>query len=109
MAVRAVLQLGDPRLREIAHAVKDPVAPEIAALVKDLADTLAHWRRPPDMDAASPPPTRRLSASYFSSATGRRTVAIGKSRNRRAQRGKSCGVGRLPEFPLHFHAGRAAS
>ena len=44
MPVRAVLQLGDPRLREIAHAVKDPASPEIATLVKDLADTLAHWR-----------------------------------------------------------------
>jgi peptide deformylase len=32
MAIQTVLQLGDPRLREIA------------ALVKDLADTLAHWR-----------------------------------------------------------------
>jgi len=44
MPVRAVLQLGDPRLREIAHAVKNPASPEIAALVKDLGDTLAHWR-----------------------------------------------------------------
>jgi peptide deformylase len=44
MAIQTVLQLGDPRLREIASPVANPRAPEIAALVKDLADTLAHWR-----------------------------------------------------------------
>ena len=44
MALRTILQLGDPRLREVAPPVKDPTTPEIAALVKDLADTLAHWR-----------------------------------------------------------------
>lgn len=44
MAVRPVLQLGDPVLREAAREVRDPSAPEIAALVQDLHDTLAHWR-----------------------------------------------------------------
>jgi peptide deformylase len=44
MAVRTVLQLGDPGLREVAVPVVDPSAPEIATLVQDLADTLAHWR-----------------------------------------------------------------
>jgi peptide deformylase len=44
MAIRTVLQLGDPLLREICARVKDPAAPEIRALVEDLADTLAHWR-----------------------------------------------------------------
>jgi peptide deformylase len=44
MPVRTILQLGDPRLREIARPVKDFSAPEIAALIRDLADTLAHWR-----------------------------------------------------------------
>ena len=44
MALRTILQLGDPRLREVALPVEDPTTPEIAALVKDLADTLAHWR-----------------------------------------------------------------
>lgn len=44
MAVKSILQLGDPRLREIAQPVEDPSAPEVAALVQDLADTLAHWR-----------------------------------------------------------------
>lgn len=44
MAIRPILQLGDPRLREIARPVEDPAAPEIAALIKDLADTLAYWR-----------------------------------------------------------------
>src|SRR5579864_5583558 len=42
--LRPVLQLGDPRLREVAHPVADPSAPEIESLIKDLADTLAHWR-----------------------------------------------------------------
>jgi peptide deformylase len=44
MPVKTVLQLGDPRLREIALSVKDTGAPEIESLVKDLGDTLAHWR-----------------------------------------------------------------
>ncbi len=44
MAIKTVLQLGDPKLREIAEPVANPRAPEIAVLVKDLADTLAHWR-----------------------------------------------------------------
>ena len=45
MAIRTVLQLGDPTLREICARVPDPTAPEIRALVDDLADTLAHWRK----------------------------------------------------------------
>jgi peptide deformylase len=44
MSVKTILQLGDPRLREIALPVEDPSAPEVAALVTDLADTLAYWR-----------------------------------------------------------------
>src|SRR5580700_604187 len=44
MAVKTILQLGDPRLREIALPVGDPSAPEIAALVNDLANTLGYWR-----------------------------------------------------------------
>ena len=45
MAIRTVLQLGDPGLREVAKKVSDPAAPEILALVEDLADTLAFWRK----------------------------------------------------------------
>src|SRR4029077_18263605 len=45
MAVRTVLQLGDPGLREVAQRVENPAAPEIRSLVEDLADTLAHWRK----------------------------------------------------------------
>jgi peptide deformylase len=44
MPIQTVLQLGDPKLREIAACVADSQSPQIAALVKDLADTLAHWR-----------------------------------------------------------------
>ncbi len=44
MAVKSILQLGDPRLREIALPVEGPSAPVIAALVDDLVHTLAHWR-----------------------------------------------------------------
>jgi peptide deformylase len=42
--IRPILQLGDPRLREKSVGVKDPSSPEIRELVRDLADTLAHWR-----------------------------------------------------------------
>jgi peptide deformylase len=44
MAVRPVLQLGDPALRERCAPVGDPTSPEIRDLVRDLADTLAYWR-----------------------------------------------------------------
>ena len=44
MAVKTILQLGDPRLREVAKRVENPCASEVAALIVDLADTLAHWR-----------------------------------------------------------------
>ena len=45
MAIRTVLQLGDPGLREVAKRVEDPCAPAIRALVEDLSDTLAFWRK----------------------------------------------------------------
>jgi peptide deformylase len=44
MAVKTILQLGDPRLREVGLPVDDAATPEVAALVTDLSDTLAHWR-----------------------------------------------------------------
>ena len=42
--IREVLRLGNPRLREVAEAVAEPGSPEVAALLDDLRDTLAHWR-----------------------------------------------------------------
>lgn len=45
MAVRTVLQLGDPGLREMCKEVADASAWEIHALAEDLADTLAFWRK----------------------------------------------------------------
>lgn len=45
MAIRTILQLGNPSLRAIANPVEDATAPSISALVHDLADTLAHWRQ----------------------------------------------------------------
>ncbi len=45
MAIRTILQLGDPGLRAVAKKVSDPAAEEIRALVEDLADTLAYWRK----------------------------------------------------------------
>jgi len=44
MAVRTVMQLGDPGLRAVARPVADPGSAEIRELIADLADTLAHWR-----------------------------------------------------------------
>lgn len=44
MPIRPVLQLGDPLLRQKASKVADPRARKIHDLVRDLADTLAHWR-----------------------------------------------------------------
>jgi peptide deformylase len=44
MPIRPLLQLGDPLLRQTAVAVEDPSARVVGNLVRDLADTLAHWR-----------------------------------------------------------------
>lgn len=44
MAVRTILQLGDPLLRERCVPVGDPSSNKLRCLVRDLADTLAHWR-----------------------------------------------------------------
>src|SRR5262252_6360128 len=44
MPVRTILQLGDPQLREKCAKVANPGAREVRDLVRDLADTLAHWR-----------------------------------------------------------------
>src|ERR1051325_6075819 len=44
MAIRKIIQLGDPRLREKAQVVGVPPAPEVAELITDLQDTLAHSR-----------------------------------------------------------------
>jgi len=44
MAIRPVVQLGDPLLREKCAPVEDPTSVEIKDLVEDLQDTLAHWR-----------------------------------------------------------------
>lgn len=44
MAIREVLQLGNPKLWEIAARVVDPASAEIRALTEDLADTLLYWR-----------------------------------------------------------------
>src|SRR3954471_10917013 len=44
MSIRPILQLGNPLLREKCSRVDDPTSPDIRDLVRDLADTLAHWR-----------------------------------------------------------------
>jgi peptide deformylase len=44
MPIRPILQLGNPLLRQKAVAVEDPTSREIHDLIRDLADTLAHWR-----------------------------------------------------------------
>lgn len=44
MAVRPILQLGNPLLREKCAPVENPKSSEICSLITDLADTLAHWR-----------------------------------------------------------------
>jgi peptide deformylase len=44
MAIREVLQLGDPRLRQVCDPVPDPTSSEVARVLGDLKDTLAYWR-----------------------------------------------------------------
>ena len=43
MPIRPVLQLGDPRLREKCRPAELPSS-EVDHLLRDMADTLAHWR-----------------------------------------------------------------
>ena len=45
MAVKPIVELGNPLLRQVSESVADPTSPETAALVADLADTLADFRR----------------------------------------------------------------
>lgn len=40
MAVRKILQLGDPRLRQRCEVVKDPRSEEVAQIIVDLAETV---------------------------------------------------------------------
>jgi peptide deformylase len=44
MAIREVLQLGHPCLRQTCAPVADPTAEEVGLVLEDLRDTLAHWR-----------------------------------------------------------------
>jgi peptide deformylase len=44
MAIRPILQLGDPLLRDTSRRVDSAVSREIHDLVTDLSDTLSHWR-----------------------------------------------------------------
>src|SRR3954470_18981785 len=44
MAIRPILQLGDPVLRQRARSVNQPGSGEVQNLICDLSDTLAHWR-----------------------------------------------------------------
>lgn len=44
MGIREVLQLGDPRLREVCGPVDNPAADDVAQVLADLQDTLRHWR-----------------------------------------------------------------
>jgi peptide deformylase len=44
MPIRPILQLGDPILRTKCAKVEDPTAPDVVNLIRDLSDTLAHWR-----------------------------------------------------------------
>ncbi|MBM3573305.1 MAG: peptide deformylase, partial [Alphaproteobacteria bacterium] len=40
MTERTILRMGNPALRRVAQPVVDPTAPEIAALGRDMEDTL---------------------------------------------------------------------
>ncbi len=44
MALRQVIQLGDPLLRQPCEPIKDPTSAQVADLIQDLGDTLAHWK-----------------------------------------------------------------
>jgi len=44
MSVRPILQLGNPLLRQKCSRIADPTRVGVRELVRDLDDTLAHWR-----------------------------------------------------------------
>lgn len=45
MAIKKILQLGDPGLRQVVQPVTNPASAETKSIVADLADTLAHARK----------------------------------------------------------------
>ena len=70
MPVREVLQLGNPTLREVAEPVEDPGSPEVTALVADLRDSLAHWRRTTGYGRAIAAPQIVLAAGALRTPAG---------------------------------------
>lgn len=44
MPVRDIVQMGDPRLRTACQPVQDPASSEVASVIQDMQDTLAHCR-----------------------------------------------------------------
>ena len=109
MPIRPVLQLGDPVLREKAVAVEDPAALEIQELVRDLADTLAHWRSVTGYGRGiAAPQLGVLRRVIFLKLPGCRAVAADQSGDHPTQRRNNCRLGCVSEFSFDLHAGGAA-
>ena len=107
MAVKTILQLGDPLLRQKSIAIEDPEIERGPPLVQDLADTLAHWRAKTGYGRGiAAPQLGVLAARYLSQAPRRRALAPDQSGNHPTQRRKNNRLGCLPEFPLDLHASR---
>ena len=99
MPIRPVLQLGDPRLREVAHPIEDPSAPEVAGLIRDLADTLAHWRSTTGYGRGIAAPQLGVrQARHLPAIAGRRALAADQPGDHRTQRRENRRLGRLPQL-----------
>ena len=46
MAILKIARMGHPVLMGIAEPVEDPTSPEIARLINDMVDTMAHAQAP---------------------------------------------------------------
>jgi len=110
MAVRTVLQLGDPGLREIAKRVEDPTG---AGDSRTCGGPCRHSRVLEENDGLR---TRdRCPADWVSTACDLlaiarlRALAFRESRNYGKKRRENRGLGRLSELPLDFYASGAAS
>jgi peptide deformylase len=75
VAIRPILQLGNPVLREKSAPVKDAASREVAELVGDLKDTLVHWRSKTGYGRGIAAPQLGAAASHLHPASGSGTMA----------------------------------
>ena len=109
MAIRTVLQLGDPACVKTQTAWIDPTAPEIRALIQDLADTLALWKSTTGYGRAiAAPQIGSALRVIFLQLPGGEPWPFVNPEITGPQRRKNRGLGRVLELSFDLYASRAA-